>query len=228
MAMRWVMVFGGMLLGCGDGESATTPEAEVEVVDTREVEDSGGDDAEIGPDGVDDTAAADTAPETVDTAVGPDTADTAVEPDTADTAIGPELDVSNPTCAGGCPPGMVCEGDVCVCDTTPVSYANDIAPRFTTGCGPGCHVYSNAASGSAGLNLAVVHSYDDLVGVTAFQCRDGRVRVVPGDPGSSYLMQKMLGVDMCTGVRMPKGRQAWSAADMAMLGRWICQGAEDN
>lgn len=224
MAMRWVMVFGGMLLGCGDGESATTPEAEVEVVDTREVEDSADD--------VPETGSPDTSPDTV----GTDTADSAepdttatgdtAEPDTGDTTVGHDL--SNPTCAEGCPPGMVCEGDVCVCDTTPVSYANDIAPRFTTGCGPGCHVYSNAASGSAGLNLAVVHSYDDLVGVTAFQCRDGRVRVVPGDPASSYLMQKMLGVDMCTGVRMPKGRQAWSAADMAMLGRWICQGAEDN
>lgn len=223
MAMRWVMVFGGMLLGCGDGESSTTPEAEVEVVDTREVEDSGGDDVETGADGLDDTAGPDTSADTAE----PDTADTA-EPDTADTAVGPDAEVSNPTCAEGCPPGLVCEGDVCVCDTTPVSYANDIAPRFTTGCGPGCHVYSNAASGSAGLNLAIVHSYDELVGVTAFQCRDGRVRVVPGDPGSSYLMQKMLGVDMCTGVRMPKGRQAWSAADMAMLGRWICQGAEDN
>jgi hypothetical protein len=228
MAMRWVMVFGGMLLGCGDGGSATTPEAEVEVIDTREVEETSGDTAETVNDVPNETAEPDLSGETVepDTSVVGDT--TEADTTQADTAVGPELDVSNPSCADGCPPGMVCEGDVCVCDTTPVSYANDIAPRFTTGCGPGCHVYSNAASGSAGLNLAIVHSYDELVGVTAFQCRDGRVRVVPGDPGSSYLMQKMLGVDMCSGVRMPKGRQMWSAADLAMLGRWICQGAQDN
>lgn len=225
MAMRWVMVFGGMLLGCGDGESTTTPEAEV--VDTREVEETGEPDSDV-PDGSDTTGPDTNAPDTsgVDTNA-PDTNAPDTSPDTATDGVGPD-DVSNPTCAAGCPPGMICEGDVCVCDTTPVSYANDIAPRFTTGCGPGCHVYSNVASGSAGLNLAIVHSYDELVGVTAFQCRDGRVRVVPGDPGASYLIHKMLGVDMCTGVRMPKGRQAWSSADMAMLGRWICQGARDN
>lgn len=222
MAIRWVMVFGGMLLGCGDGESATTPEAEVEVVDTREVEETGEPDTVV-PDVADTTEPDATEPDTIQA----DTTEPDTSSDTAADSVGPD-DLSNPTCAAGCPPGLVCEGDVCVCDTTPVSYANDIAPRFTTGCGPGCHVYTNAASGSAGLNLAQVHSYDELVGVTAFQCRDGRVRVVPGDPGSSYLMQKMLGVDMCTGVRMPKGRQAWSAADMAMLGRWICQGAENN
>lgn len=222
MAMRWVMVFGGMLLGCGDGESATTPEAEVEVVDTREVEEIGEPETVV-PDVADTTEPDATEPDTIQA----DTTEPDTSSDTATDSVGPD-DLSNPTCAAGCPPGLVCEGDVCVCDTTPVSYANDIAPRFTTGCGPGCHVYTNAASGSAGLNLAQVHSYDELVGVTAFQCRDGRVRVIPGDPGSSYLVQKMLGVDMCTGVRMPKGRQAWSAADMAMLGRWICQGAEDN
>ncbi|HRE88446.1 MAG TPA: hypothetical protein PK095_04820 [Myxococcota bacterium] len=220
--MRWVMVFGGMLLGCGDGESATTPEAEVEVVDTREVEETSEDSA----DGVPETSEPDASAEVTPPDVDNETVE--VDTNTPDTAVEPDVEITNPTCADGCPPGMVCEADVCVCDTAPVSYANDIAPRFTTGCGPGCHVYSNAASGSAGLNLAIVHSYDELVGVTAFQCRDGRVRVVPGDPGSSYLMQKMLGQDMCTGVRMPKGRQAWSAADMAMIGRWICQGAQDN
>lgn len=128
-----------------------------------------------------------------------------------------------------CEPGELCQEGVCVCDPSPVSYARDIAPRFSTGCGPGCHVYNGSvASGSAGLNLAVAFSYQELVGVQAFQCNDARrVRVAPGDVAKSYLIDKMLGRRMCAGVRMPKGRSYWSEADVAMLGRWICQGAKD-
>jgi hypothetical protein len=220
MGMRWCVMFSGLVFGCGDG-GTSTPIAEVEVVDTEDVsrDTEDGEAGTTSPDTVPvDTIPADTSVDTVDN----DTMSPEVEPDTsaADAAMVP--------CDEGCPPGTVCDEDVCVCDTTPVSFATDVAPRFTTGCGPGCHVYTNAASGSAGLNLAQVHAYGDLVGVAAFQCRDGRQRVVPGDPGASYLMDKMLGVDMCSGVRMPKGRQLWSAADLAMLGRWICQGALDN
>jgi hypothetical protein len=226
MGMRWCLMFSGLALGCGDG-GGTTPIAEVELVDVADVSDN----TEALDDAEERDAPADTS--TPDTAVPRDTtasdvlADSAVADvlDTADAGVDTALPV---TCDEGCPPGTVCDSGVCVCDPTPVSYSSDIAPRFTTGCGPGCHVYTNAATGSAGLNLALVHSHKDLVGVTASQCRDGRQRVVPGDPAASYLMDKMLGVDMCSGVRMPKGRQMWSATDLAMLGRWICQGALDN
>jgi hypothetical protein len=198
MGMRWCVMFSGLVFGCGDG-GTSTPIAEVEVVDTEDVsrDTEDGEAGTTSPDTVPvDTIPADTSVDTVDN----DTMSPEVEPDTsaADAAMVP--------CDEGCPPGTVCDEDVCVCDTTPVSFATDVA----------------------GLNLAQVHAYGDLVGVAAFQCRDGRQRVVPGDPGASYLMDKMLGVDMCSGVRMPKGRQLWSAADLAMLGRWICQGALDN
>lgn len=207
--------FGVVVVGCAD-DPTNTPLAEVEVLDTM------GDTAEPG-DVPDDSA------DTADPADVPaDTVDTADPGDALADAASDTSEVVGPPCDAGCPPGLVCDGAICVCDTTPVSYAADIAPRFATSCGPGCHVYSNAASGSAGLNVALAHGYKDLVGVTAFQCRDGRVRVAPGDPAGSYLMQKMLGRDMCTGVRMPKGRQVWSADDLAMLGRWICQGARDD
>ena len=210
MSLRWCLVFSGLVLGCDDGDTSPTPEAEVEVIDTDTA------------DGVDEVADTVETPDTVEVEVE-ETIDTTPDSEDTDTE-----DTAEPIdgCGDGCTYGFVCVDGTCVCDPTPVSYATDIAPRFATGCGPGCHVYSNAASGSSGLNLALVHSYKDLVGVTAEQCRDGRVRVVPGDPAASYLMQKMLGQQMCgDGVRMPKGRQAWSVTDMAMVGRWICQGA---
>ena len=57
------------------------------------------------------------------------------------------------------------------------------------------------------------------------QCNDGRLLVKPGDPGNSYLLQKILGRDMCSGSQMPKAGVSLPAADLEALTTWICQGA---
>jgi hypothetical protein len=49
--------------------------------------------------------------------------------------------------------------------------------------------------------------------------------VQPGDPSGSYLIQKLLGRDLCSGSQMPKAGVTLPSADMAMLSAWICQGA---
>ncbi|MCC6622638.1 MAG: hypothetical protein IT385_15350 [Deltaproteobacteria bacterium] len=148
---------------------------------------------------------------------------------------GPEVEVEvegPPGCDADtpCDPGLVCVEGECACDETPVSFVDQIQPLFTTGCGPGCHVYSSATSGSAGLNLHKSHAFADLVGVPAYQCSGdaARARVSPGDVGGSYLMDKLIGRDMCRGIRMPKGRSPWSADKLALVGRWICQGARND
>jgi hypothetical protein len=54
------------------------------------------------------------------------------------------------------------------------------------------------------------------------------VIVKPGDPSASYLVDKLLGVDLCSGARMPPQGTPLSDASMATIAAWICQGAANN
>ena len=58
--------------------------------------------------------------------------------------------------------------------------------------------------------------------------RRARVIVVASDSAHSYLLDKLAGTDMCTGVRMPKGETPLSDAEIATITTWIAQGALDN
>jgi hypothetical protein len=75
-------------------------------------------------------------------------------------------------------------------------------------------------------------AYAHLVNVLAGECNDGRFRVAPGDPANSYLLDKVLGVDMCSGVQMPQiggpGEDTLPNADLDVITAWVCQGALDN
>lgn len=78
-----------------------------------------------------------------------------------------------------------------------------------------------------GLDLSAGKSYGKLVGVTATQCNDGRKRVTPGDPANSYLIDKMMGVDLCFGTTMPK-LGSLSTPQITTVANWICAGAPNN
>ena len=80
----------------------------------------------------------------------------------------------------------------------------------------------------AGLNLTAARSYAGLVNVAASQCKDGRKRVVPGSPSTSYLVQKLTGVNLCSGTQMPKAGQGLPAAQTQTIVNWICGGAPNN
>jgi len=54
-----------------------------------------------------------------------------------------------------------------------------------------------------------------------------RRMVVPGDAAASYLVHKLEGTGIC-GVRMPLGRPALSAAQIAAIRTWIDEGARNN
>jgi hypothetical protein len=79
-----------------------------------------------------------------------------------------------------------------------------------------------------GLNLSSGMSYSELVNVAASQCNDGRKLVVPNTPSTSYLMQKLVGVDMCTGSQMPKAGQGLPSPQIQTIAAWICNGAPNN
>jgi hypothetical protein len=59
--------------------------------------------------------------------------------------------------------------------------------------------------------------------VQAAQCSDGRLRVLPGQPSESYLMDKLMGTQLCAGKKM-----VLPEADIETIAAWICAGAPDN
>jgi hypothetical protein len=77
-----------------------------------------------------------------------------------------------------------------------------------------------------GLDLSSASvAFSGLVNVRAGQCGGAKVRVVPGDPAASYLLNKLTGVGMCSGSVMPKAGSELSAAQIDVIRAWIGSGA---
>ena len=51
--------------------------------------------------------------------------------------------------------------------------------------------------------------------------------VEPGSPPGSYLLDKLMGVGLCSGSVMPKTGSI-SDAEIDVISAWICQGALDD
>lgn len=84
-----------------------------------------------------------------------------------------------------------------------------------------CHAGANAP---VGLRLDAANSYALLVGVPSGE-RPSELRVAPGDPANSYLIQKLEGT-ASVGERMPAGLPPLPAADIAVVRQWILNGAQ--
>jgi hypothetical protein len=105
-----------------------------------------------------------------------------------------------------------------------VSYANDVVPLFADkGCtSMVCHGGFFPASG-----------YDLSTYESSFMAGDeakafGILPIVPNDPDSSYLVEK-ISTDMPrNGVRMPNGLPPLSAAEIDLIRTWISEGAQNN
>lgn len=129
------------------------------------------------------------------------------------------------TCGNVCPPGQVCEAGACVCGNASVSFSAVVQPILVSTCATiGCH---RSPMPKEGMNLSAGSAYGALVDVAASQCDDGRLRVAPGDPANSYLVDKILGVDLCSGSKMPK-MSSVPVGDLEAISNWICGGALDN
>lgn len=127
-------------------------------------------------------------------------------------------------CGNACADGASCAGGTCVSCGPEVSFAADIQPIFTRSCAVSrCH---SGARPQASLSLEAGRAWAELVNVPA-SC-GGHILVVPGSEADSYLMNKLLGVGMCSGSQMPKRDEALPAAEIELVRAWICRGAAND
>lgn len=90
-----------------------------------------------------------------------------------------------------------------------------------------CHT-DQGRTPSAGLNLREGVAYQAIVGVAA-RNKAGALLVIPGDPDSSYLVQKLEGAPGIVGERMPRtGGPYLTSGQLLVLRRWIQQGARND
>lgn len=131
------------------------------------------------------------------------------------------------SCDNACGGGEGCVDGQCQCvASTAVSFATEVAPILEGGCADmGCH---GGRRPQEGLSLLAADAYAALVGVNSVQCTPSMLLVDPGNSSGSYLMNKLLGQDMCSGTIMPKGAGELSAEEKDIIGQWICAGAPDN
>lgn len=87
----------------------------------------------------------------------------------------------------------------------------------------GCHV---GAGAPAGLRLDAANSFAMLVNVASTQVPT-LLRVSPGDPDNSYLVQKIEG-RAAVGGRMPLGRDPLPQTSIDLVRSWIAAGAQMN
>ena len=104
-----------------------------------------------------------------------------------------------------------------------VFETTDVAGRVAC---TGCHT-STGRNPAGGLNLNHDVAYDSLVNVASR--KPGALRVVPGDPENSYIVQKVEGRSGIVGLRMPfSGPPFLSDGQILILKRWIELGAPRN
>jgi hypothetical protein len=105
-----------------------------------------------------------------------------------------------------------------------VRFSADIEPILSATCAAmACH---GGPFPAEGLNLQPGSAHAALVGVLSTQCPD-RALVAPSAPGASYLVNKLTGVDICFGTRMPK-IGSLSPIQIQLVIDWITEGALDN
>ncbi len=117
-----------------------------------------------------------------------------------------------------------------------LGFSSQIQPIFDTYCAschsPGGSGYNNTGGDEEnGLDLTVGNSYKSLVLQPSFQLpdRDPRLRILPGDPVKSYLVQKITAVAPKKGFRMPSnGPPFVSKTEVEWLVAWIKAGALDD
>jgi hypothetical protein len=119
--------------------------------------------------------------------------------------------------ASSCDAGLACNGTTCV---KPPSKWDLLYDNLLSSYCAGCH--------RSGTNQFLVlgnkdASYDKLIGYVGHE--NGALVVVPGNPDSSYIYQKVTGAPGISGVRMPKDSPPLDDAQIALVHDWIAAGA---
>lgn len=97
---------------------------------------------------------------------------------------------------------------------------------------PGCIVCVSCHYDGSPDPLDLTQPFDPIVGLINVKStfRADLNLVTPGDPDSSFLVQKLeaLGASSDVGAPMPYGYQALSESEVDVLARWIAEGAPNN
>jgi hypothetical protein len=136
-----------------------------------------------------------------------------------------------PLCAGGCDESLRdFAGPTPDLDPTFSSIQRDIFNSTDSAGRRACTSCHNAqgAQFSAGLNLSDATAYASLVNVPSSR-KPGAIRVIPGDPTNSYLIQKIEGAPGIVGERMPRTAGPFLTPNqVTIIRRWIELGAPNN
>ena len=89
----------------------------------------------------------------------------------------------------------------------------------------GCH--NPVGARFNGMDLTGAGAYAAIVNARSVG-KPSAIRVVPGDPDASYLVQKIEGAPGIVGVRMPQTPPYLTAGQIAVIRRWIELGAANN
>jgi hypothetical protein len=99
-----------------------------------------------------------------------------------------------------------------------VEFEDDVKPLLTRSCGgAGCHVNE----GTSGFEVT---TYEKLMASVGVQY--GTALVLPGDPAASPLLDKLTQETPRFGDRMPLAADPLSEAEIALISRWILEGAK--
>jgi uncharacterized protein (TIGR03118 family) len=119
---------------------------------------------------------------------------------------------------------------VTVANTSPAATLTQIQGTVFTPICSGCHNGSNPPSGalpgSQDLSTAA-KSFASLVNVASHEL-PALLRVKPGDPAGSYIIQKLEGAAGISGQRMPLGGPFLDQATIDQIKSWIAAGAANN
>ena len=129
------------------------------------------------------------------------------------------------------------DGNVGTSPAVSVTVSNGVAATtlsqiqasvFTAKCS-GCHNGSNPPNGAlpGSQNLTAGNSFAALVNVASLE-QPALLRVKPGDPANSYLIQKLEGSAGISGQRMPLGGPYLDQATIDQVKSWITSGAPNN
>jgi len=88
----------------------------------------------------------------------------------------------------------------------------------------GCHAGARPAQS---LSLESGKAFPALVNVASTEC-SARPLVKPGAPAGSYVVDKLLGTNLCSGSQMPKTGSSIPSQQIDLIRNWICQGAPNN
>ncbi|HSC88466.1 MAG TPA: hypothetical protein VLC09_14385, partial [Polyangiaceae bacterium] len=131
-------------------------------------------------------------------------------------------------CGHRCGPGTTCQAGKCACDADApaAAFQADVLPVFESSCGgKSCHSGTNELTS---LDLSPAVAYAQLVGVASEGESCTSSRVVAGAPDDSFLVDKLLGGDLCYGKRMPRQDDALGDEAVGRIIGWICAGAADD